>query len=199
MAKASTQLQPLRVLLVCTGNICRSPLAEQLLQQMSDAKGVSIAAFSAGTFAEVGNAMHPKSVQSMVELGFEPREHIAQQLTPELLDRADLVLSATQEHRSRVAQTNAEAIKKSFTITEFARVGQFLNGNPESIDASVLAEAVSPLQKVELASRYRGYAPPALESDDIDDPWGRDYAQYQRVAKEIQESLMQITNWWGPA
>jgi protein-tyrosine phosphatase len=199
MSQKKPKLETLSVLVVCTGNICRSPLAEQILQDMTKGSGLDVSVTSAGTFAEVGNPMHPNSARTMLELGYQPKDHVARQLTPALLDNVHLVLSATEEHRSRVAQTNPAAIKKSFTIAEFARVAAFLNSEPESIDGQVIAEAKTPHQKIELAARYRGYAPPAAGSEDIDDPWGSDYAEYQRVARQMQKLLGEISNWWGPA
>lgn len=185
--------------MVCTGNICRSPLAHQLLQTMADQAGLSVAVSSAGTYAEVGNPMHPQSVKSMQEMGFDPQPHVAQQLTAELLQEADLVISATEEHRSFVARTNPAAIKRSFTMLELARIAKYLASNPQAIDAQVLAEATTLQQKVEIAGRYRGYAPPAQATEDVLDPWGRDYAEYQRVAKQMQQVLIEVINWWGPA
>lgn len=185
--------------MVCTGNICRSPLAHQLLQTMADQAGLPVVVSSAGTYAEVGNPMHPQSVRSMQELGFEPQAHVARQLTSELLQETDLVISATEEHRSFVARTNPAAIKRSFTMLELARVAGYLSEKPEAVDAGVLQRAKTLQQKIELASRYRGYAPPAQATEDVLDPWGRDYAEYLRVAKQMQRVLIEITNWWGPA
>lgn len=143
--------------------------------------------------------MHPQSVKSMQEMGFDPQPHVAQQLTAELLQEADLVISATEEHRSVVARTNPAAIKRSFTMVELARVANYLNTNPQAIEPEVLAEAKTLQQKIEIAGRYRGYAPPAQATEDVLDPWGRDYAEYQRVAKQMQQVLIEVINWWGPA
>ena len=189
--------KPVRVLLVCTGNICRSPLAEQVLTQQFASLGLAtqVSFSSAGTMAMVGEPMHAKSGQSMTELGFEPAAHQARQLTAEMLDAADLVLSATADHRSEVAKTLISANKYSLTMPEFARIADYLASNPEAL--AHLEPATDLRSKVQLAAKYRGYAPPAKSTEDIADPWGHGYDSYQAAAKQIATHAQAITNWLG--
>jgi protein-tyrosine phosphatase len=101
----SASSAPARVLFVCTGNVCRSPMAERLLIAMVDASveraSVSVEAArrdviveSAGVAALAGQGMDAASAEAIRELGADPDGHVARQLTDEMLDRAHLVLVA---------------------------------------------------------------------------------------------------------
>lgn len=81
------------ILVVCIGNICRSPMAEALLKQTCPEKNV----FSAGLEALVGYPADPHAIACMDEIGIDLSSHIAQQLDAEMLVRADLVLAMTTQ------------------------------------------------------------------------------------------------------
>lgn len=82
------------ILVVCTGNVCRSPIAEGLLKAKLPDKTV----LSAGTMAMVGQGADPLSVEVSAAQGLDIAGHRAQQLTPELLQAADLVLTLDGSH-----------------------------------------------------------------------------------------------------
>ncbi|MDQ0731022.1 arsenate reductase/protein-tyrosine-phosphatase family protein [Arthrobacter sp. B1I2] len=114
---------PVRILTVCTGNICRSPVAERLLQAGLDQAvpgGFQVA--SAGTRALVGEPMQPISADIVRTFGGDPEGFAARQLTPKILRGVDLVLTMTSGHRGEVLQLDASLLKRTFTIREFARM-----------------------------------------------------------------------------
>ncbi len=80
------------ILMVCTGNICRSPMAEALLRQRLALRGVRAGVESAGLAALVGRPADPEAQALMLERGLDLSGHRARQLTPELLRGSDLVL-----------------------------------------------------------------------------------------------------------
>lgn len=80
------------ILIVCVGNICRSPLAEGLLRKKLEDQGKSVRVESAGLGALVGKPADPTSVELAAELGVDLSGHRARQLTPELLREFELVL-----------------------------------------------------------------------------------------------------------
>ena len=83
-----------RILVVCTGNISRSPLAEVLLQSKLPGKTV----LSAGTMAMVGDGADPLSIAVAADAGLDLSRHRAQQLTQPLLQTSDLVLTLDRSH-----------------------------------------------------------------------------------------------------
>ena len=109
-----------RILTVCTGNICRSPLAEQLLRR--ELAGVDAVVSSAGTGALVGHPMADRAAAYSRRLGGEPDAHAGRQLTSALLRESDLVLVATRRHRKAVVELLPRASRSTFTLREFARL-----------------------------------------------------------------------------
>lgn len=104
------------ILVICTGNVCRSPLAETILREQCGIEGLTI--HSAGTdaisgrsFCEHASEMHGPSTGG----GVQRRARI---LTPDLLDEADLILVAEYEHRGAATLMRPQARRKTFTLIE---------------------------------------------------------------------------------
>ena len=90
----------LRVLCVCTGNTCRSPMAESLLQREADRLGLPVSVTSAGLAAFPGDAATTHAVHVMAELGVDLSAHRARAVTPYLLDKSDYVICMSSSHRA---------------------------------------------------------------------------------------------------
>jgi protein-tyrosine phosphatase len=115
----SAMSEPYDVLVVCEGNLCRSPLTERLLRlRLADLPDVRVT--SAGTRAVVGSAMDASAAAELVRLGGDPTGFVARQLTPGLVAAADLVLTATRAQRSHVVGLAPAALKRTFTLLELA-------------------------------------------------------------------------------
>jgi protein-tyrosine phosphatase len=102
------------VLMVCTGNICRSPMAQGLL--LAALPGMPV--HSAGVAALVGHAAEPEAVRLLAELGIDLAPHRAQQLTLQLVERAGLILVAEQRHRRHIEQLYPFARGRVYRIAE---------------------------------------------------------------------------------
>jgi protein-tyrosine phosphatase len=112
-----------RVLVVCTGNLYRSPLAECLLRErLLEARQV-IGLSSAGTRAVTGAPMPPKAASFLLECGADPSATCSRRLTKELVENSDLVLGAATEHREAAVRLSPVwALARAFTLCEFARL-----------------------------------------------------------------------------
>ena len=112
------------VLVVCLGNVCRSPVAERLLMmRLTHLLGDTadrVAVSSAGVQAVVGHPIDVHAAAELTRLGGDPAGFAATQLTRPLVEAADLVLTATSQLRSRALEEAPRALRRTFTLREFA-------------------------------------------------------------------------------
>jgi protein-tyrosine phosphatase len=106
------------VLFVCTGNTCRSPIAEQIFNQQ--ARDLSALATSAGLDAKEGSPINPQASHALNQLGFSTTEHSSRLISAEAIGQADVVLVFTQDQKNELAERFPAAIGKLFTISEYA-------------------------------------------------------------------------------
>lgn len=88
------------ILVVCTGNVCRSPMAEVVLK---DRLGEEFLISSAGTGALKGQDMEPLAIKLLTENELEPGKHVARQVNTEMLSKADLILVMDSKNKSMLA------------------------------------------------------------------------------------------------
>ncbi|MFA5523179.1 MAG: low molecular weight protein arginine phosphatase [Tissierellales bacterium] len=120
----------MRILFVCTGNTCRSTMAEGLFRHMIKEKGLEdrIKVESAGVFAALGQSASYQSIEVMKGQSIDISNHKSRQLTKEMIENADIILAMTNNHKRAIESIDIRAIKKTFTLTEYAY------GNERSTD-----------------------------------------------------------------
>jgi protein-tyrosine-phosphatase len=116
----------MKILFVCTGNTCRSSMAEALAGKLMEDRfgsGGSIAVRSAGVAASPEEAATPFAVEAMAWKGIDMSDYRASLLTREMVQEADLVLTMTREHLEQLNILFPSYHKKAFTLAGFAGSG----------------------------------------------------------------------------
>ncbi|MFB0509344.1 MAG: Sua5/YciO/YrdC/YwlC family protein [bacterium] len=114
------------VLLVCSGNSCRSPMAKGILEKKLEKKNVFV--FSAGTIAHPGSLPSEFAILAAQKYGTDISHHLSAPLTRELINGADLILVMSPKHKDRVIELVPKAQAKTFLLKEYAL------GIPEEIE-----------------------------------------------------------------
>ena len=111
-----------RILVVCTGNICRTPMAKALLKQEVEQAGLDeqVSIDSAGGYAVVGGRASQGSVNAMAERYLDITDHRGKQLDFRLMDEADLILVMEEGQRRSIFMNWPQALRKTFLLTEMA-------------------------------------------------------------------------------
>ena len=184
-----------RILIVCTGNICRSPFIERLLQhELDKRRPVSergIVVRSAGTAALVGSSMDAQAAAQLVAHGGDASGFRARDLTPALVAESDLVLTATRAHRGKVALMSPKVLRRVFTFCDFADLVAGVDGFTAPVMHTDPRGWVR--QVTEKAAASRGLRPPlAPEMADIVDPYRREDEVFVTMAQQIVDSMSAV-------
>ncbi len=165
--------EPIRILFVCTANICRSPYLELRARQLLGAdSGVEVS--SAGTQGFDAEPVSDTMEAEFTRMGTDTSAFRSRLATGALIDGADVVLTAEATHRTRLLEERPAAFRKIFTLGQFA--------------ASVRAADPS-LRGRELIAELSNRRVPASPDHDIDDPFRRGPEEAARAAVTMEDLL----------
>ncbi len=185
----------MRIVFVCTGNLCRSPVAERLalawaresLAGSPELDGVEV--LSAGTQAVAGRTMDPGSAASLQRLGGDRLGFTSRHLTPELVVPADLTLTMTREHRREVLRMTPRGLRRTFTLTEAADLLD--RADLRGLQTMPLAARARELgRRLDAARAHRVTS----DADDVLDPVGRRPEVHEEVARTIATALRPLAD-----
>jgi protein-tyrosine phosphatase len=183
----------MHLLFVCTGNICRSPLAERLAaswaEQSLGAAAAMVRIKSAGTNALDGRPMDTRSAAALVELGGNPLGFVAQSVVADAVTNADMVLTMTRRQRRTVLSQAPRGLRHTFTLPEAADL-------LSTADLTGIVQLPLRVRARELAVRLNaGRARRFVEeSDDVLDPIGQSGSVHNQVAARIARKLRPLAD-----
>jgi protein-tyrosine phosphatase len=185
----------MRILFVCTGNLCRSPVAERLAVTLAgaslhDSPGYDCLAIgSAGVSAVPGMAMDPRSAEALLALGGDPAGFRSRLFERSMADEADIVLTMTRQQRREILEKCPRGLRRTFTLLEAAA----LLGQAELSGLSVLPLAQRARELgLRLDSARAGR--PAPLNDDVLDPIGRPSYFHADVAATVAAALRPLAD-----
>ncbi|MDD5303597.1 MAG: glycosyltransferase [Elusimicrobia bacterium] len=150
---------PRRILFVCTGNICRSAMAERILAHWSQERGLGLEVRSCGTAAESWYEVPDHARRLLAAEGAPPFKHAPQLVTRDHLRWADLVLVMTRAHRERLSEVYPEFGRKTRLLRELAGFGELDVDDPMGGTEEVFKRCLAVLKESLEALLQRGFAP----------------------------------------
>lgn len=185
-----------RILFVCTGNTCRSPLAEGMFRQIAEREGLDVTVASAGISAMNGMDISAHSKRILIEKGIED-EMSSSTLTKDAVEAADLILTMTLDHKRHIIERFTQALDKVFTLKEYVEDDEAvlkLIADKEKLEAELqmkqsLSKEITEEERLKLYELER-----SMPDYDVLDPIGGSLADYEQCAAEIEASLLKLVN-----
>lgn len=181
------------VVVVCTGNQCRSPMAEALLRaELGPASAISVT--SAGTAAD-GTPPPPEAVQVMADLGLDIAGRPGRRLSAEVLAGADLVVTMGRDHLVSAAALWPGGWEQMFTLVDLLERARRSSGRQGSESVAGWARRMS-------GGRSRQSILALPSRADVADPMGQDRRRFEETRDQLRAAMVELAGYLtgtGPA
>lgn len=161
-----------KVLMVCTGNLCRSPMAEGVFRDAVRRRRCDIEVASTGTWAYWGDPATPEAVEVLRARGIDLSSHRSRGLDPNELKEADLIVGMTSVHRREILKVAPEVEGKLILLKELVEVA--------------LEGALPDASEARLERLLGARRPEWRRALDLDDPMGKPIGAYERTVAHIE-------------
>ncbi|SEN59723.1 low molecular weight protein arginine phosphatase [Paenibacillus sp. OV219] len=183
-----------RILFVCTGNTCRSPMAEALLRTLAQERGLQLDIRSAGVSTIDGLPVSKNAQEALSRRGIG-HHSTSRALETGSIAWSDLILTMTGSHKRQLLQRFPSAVDKTYTLLEF------VNTDPEVLERiaelegilsewhmnQALGQPFSEAKRARLLELER-----QMPNFDIEDPFGGQLSVYEQSAAQIEEALKRL-------
>jgi protein-tyrosine phosphatase len=163
------------ILVVCTGNVCRSPMAEALLRHHLQAAELALPVSSAGTLGWNSAGPTDHTLAALSERGVTLEGHVSRRITADLIASSALILTMTNDHAEAVRNHHPEASARTFVLGQLVRLGERRGPRGET----PLGEWVADVDALREPRRR------SLPRDEIADPLGEPLPAYQALAAAL--------------
>lgn len=184
----------MRILFVCTGNTCRSPMAEGIFRKLAREREINIEVSSAGVAAMEGVPISRHAEGVLKDLGI----HDSITSTPlhaELIEWADLILTLTQGHKRQAIAAFPEKADKIFTLKEYVEEDEAILAEQAELSHLIaeleLSRALGQKLDESKEQRIRELLQ-RMPQYDISDPFGGSREDYEAAAREIRAALEKL-------
>jgi protein-tyrosine phosphatase len=171
----------MKVLFVCTGNLCRSPMAEAMLRgelRRRGCEGIEVA--SCGTWAIGGYGATAEAVATMAGRSIDLSAHRSRALAEDELRDADIIIAMTSVHVDEIVRAEPSAAPKVVLLKQLNDLAAAARGRRDA--------------RARVRSLLEADRPPPLRSHDLDDPMGLPAGAYKRCAEELETGIQVLAD-----
>ena len=176
LERADAADPPFRILFVCTGNQCRSPLAAAFMSQLANRTDARVEIDSAGLLDNPPTPSPERMVETARARGIDLSAHRSTPLSQLDCSSYDLVVGFERQHIATAVVEGGAPADRTFLLSELVRL----------IDEAGEAATGDPRAVIEAAARRRGMGT-FVPGEELDDPIGRSRADYERVTGEVAD------------